>query len=646
MPTSSSTEAEEQKTENYAPNPQEQKVISKWQSRYKLAVAHKEAQRAKLLRLYGIYRGYRSESLYPYPVTYMPPVGIEIVQTFVSRLAPAKRKVRIVPGDPKDVKANDIFENWKLLMRYDFDKIKINQLLITWLTDVGTYGDGLVKFMWNAGSGDPSRYLVDLWNDLPAPESTDEYIPWRIERIIKKKSAIKRAEESRSVKIYKNLECVGGSRVEDWAYERYQLDTKKMSKIDKGADGILETNKTGTLGNDRHQDGADDVEIWECWDYEEDRLVVIMQGQVLTRDDENPYSGINGGNIYVKMSDIKVSQSYWSTGHIEPVESTILELSDHKSQRMYDIALNMSPVVKIKKDAGIKKSEIVFGPNRKWELKDPHNDVVIDRPPQIGAEAYKEEESLRNEIQRALAMGEYQQGQPMQANEPMGKVAMLIGQSNQRLALNAQNLAEAMTTMVTILIQMKQKFLDAGKFMRITGAENVDFVQFTQAEKDIKVDAIVDVDPVVPPDQQTRLNMLLMMLDRLVASGPDDKTPEAVDQFKLRKYVIWKMILEEMDKSQYSDQLIGKMPQPTVVAPTPLTPGLAGQQVDPPAPASPELVPARPQAGKPVPGPIPLMEAISPSPRPQAAQPAVPKGAGIMGALRGGLRKIGLLAKE
>ena len=193
---------------------------------------------------------------------------------------------------------------------------------------------------------------------------------------------------------------------------------------------------------------------------------------------------------------------------------------------------------------------------------------------------------------------------------------------------------------------MKQKFLDAGKFMRITGAENVDFVQFTQAEKAIKVDAIVDVDPVVPPDQQTRLNMLLMMLDRLVASGPDDKTPEAVDQFKLRKYVIWKMILEEMDKSQYSDQLIGKMPQPTVVAPTPLTPGLAGQQVDPPAPASPELVPARPQAGKPVPGPIPLMEAISPSPRPQAAQPAVPKGAGIMGALRGGLRKIGLLAKE
>ncbi|PIR57128.1 MAG: hypothetical protein COU72_02590, partial [Parcubacteria group bacterium CG10_big_fil_rev_8_21_14_0_10_41_35] len=363
------------------------------------------------------------------------------------RLATAKRKTRIIPRDKGDVESTSLL-SWDDLVNYDFDIIELAKKLPNWIESSVLYGNGIVKLAWKMKSrkksdgsfktlyDDPTMILCDLWDFLPAPETEDlqEGCPWLIHRIIKTKEKITKEEESRGENnIYKNLEFCESKVVEDWKKERYEINTKKMSQID----GDIKKADTGEqkvlpVKNDQEKQ----LELWECWDYEEDELVVIANGEVVVRDDENPYLDINDGHIFVDLPDMSLLWEFWATGHVEPVESTIMEIADLRNQRMDDVILMLDPVVKIRKDTGITKNDIIFSPGAVWELR-KMDDVVIERPPEISLMGLNEDKLLRDEISRTLALGEYLQGMPRSSSEPLGKVAMLLGQSNLRLSINA-----------------------------------------------------------------------------------------------------------------------------------------------------------------------------------------------------------------
>ena len=224
---------------------------------------------------------------------------------------------------------------------------------------------------------------------------------------------------------------------------------------------------------------------------------------------------------------------------------------------MDDVILMLDPVIKIRKDSGISKNDVIFAPGAKWELR-KMDDVVIERPPEISLMGINEEKNLRDEIERTLAISEYTSGMPKSAQEPMSKVAMLIGQSNLRLSSLAQNVAEALTQLANILIDMNREFISEDKLYRIVGDE-VSFKEFKTDDKEIKVDAIVEIEPVVPPDQATRLNQAMLLYDKFVAQDkPDPQNPDEVTQWKKRKRAIQEMILDEMDKSAYIAVLLGE----------------------------------------------------------------------------------------
>jgi hypothetical protein len=207
-----------------------------------------------------------------------------------------------------------------------------------------------------------------------------------------------------------------------------------------------------------------------------------------------------------------------------------------------------------------------------------------------------EEKALRDEIERTLAISEYVQGMPKSSDEPLGKVAMLIGQSNLRLSSFAQNLSETLTRLANMLIELNQEFIEEDKLYRVVGDE-VSFKEFTMADKEVKVDAVVTVDPVVPPDQQARLNQSLLLYDKFVAQDkPDPNNPDEVNQWKKKKRVIQEMILEEMGKEAYRVVILGEEKNETTQSKEPVV-----QPEEPPpiseAGAMPEaLPPAAPQA--------------------------------------------------
>ena len=554
-------------TVKYQPSEHDTELLTKWKARFKRAKEFREPYQAKWLRMYRLYRAYQHKQNYAYNTRLMPPIAFEIVKTVVSRLATAKRKTRVIPRDKTDIESTAL-GSWSDLVNYDFDIIELAKKLPNWIESSVLYGNGIVKLAWKMVNrkrsdgvvktiyDDPTMILCDLWDFLPAPETEDlqEGCPWLIHRINKAKEKISKEEENRGDnKIYKNLEFCEPKIVEDWKKERYEINTKKMSQID----GDIKKAQTGEqkvlpVKNDQEKQ----LELWECWDYEEDQLIVIANGEVVIRDDENPYLDVNNGHIFVDLPDMSLLWEFWATGHVEPVESTIMEIADLRNQRMDDVILMLDPVVKIRKDTGITKNDIIFSPGAVWELR-KMDDVVIERPPDISLMGVNEDRLLRDEISRTLALGEYLQGLPQSSSEPLGKVAMLLGQSNLRLSMNAQNISNALTTVANILIQLNREFIGEDKLYRIVGS-NVDFKEFRSEDKKVQVDAIVEVEPVIPPDKQARLNQILLLYDKLIAQDkPDPNSPEDVKHWLIRKRALQKMMLEELDLDQYVDILLG-----------------------------------------------------------------------------------------
>ena len=586
-------------TVRYQPSERDTELLTKWKARFKRAKEFREPYQAKWLRMYRLYRAYQHKQNYAYNTRLMPPIAFEIVKTVVSRLATAKRKTRVIPRDKTDIESTAL-GSWSDLVNYDFDIIELARKLPNWIESSVLYGNGIAKLAWKVINrkrsdgtvktiyDDPTMILCDLWDFLPAPETEDlqDGCPWLIHRIVKAKEKISKEEENRGDnKIYKNLEFCEPKIVEDWKKERYEINTKKMSQID----GDIRKAETGEqkvlpVKNDQEKQ----LELWECWDYEEDQLIVIANGEVVIRDDENPYLDVNNGHIFVDLPDMSLLWEFWATGHVEPVESTIMEIADLRNQRMDDVILMLDPVVKIRKDTGITKNDIIFSPGAVWELR-KMDDVVIERPPDISLMGVNEDRLLRDEISRTLALGEYLQGLPQSSSEPLGKVAMLLGQSNLRLSMNAQNISNALTTVANILIQLNREFIGEDKLYRIVG-NIVDFKEFKSEDKKIQVDAIVEVEPVIPPDKQARLNQILLLYDKLIAQDkPDQNNPADVKHWLIRKRALQKMILEELDLDQYVDILLGpelmQKQEETIITPS------NGEPVAPVAPSGDSLPP-------------------------------------------------------
>ena len=166
---------------------------------------------------------------------------------------------------------------------------------------------------------------------------------------------------------------------------------------------------------------------------------------------------------------------------------------------------------------------------------------------------------------------------------------MLLGQSNLRLSMNAQNISNALTTVANILIQLNREFIGEDKLYRIVG-NIVDFKEFKSEDKKVQVDAIVEVEPVIPPDKQARLNQILLLYDKLIAQDkPDPNNPADVKHWLIRKRALQKMILEELDLDQYVDILLGpelvQKQEETTTTPS------NGEPVAPVAPSNDALLP-------------------------------------------------------
>jgi len=572
-------EKEERSVEKYEASDEEKPIIDKWKKRFKRAKKFRDAYQAKWLRMYKLYRACLDRKDYPYYSKLMPPIAWKIVETLVSRLVAAKVVSRVIPREMADVDSPSV-EEWNDLIKYDFDIIKLRNKRRQWTKSAVMYGNGIGMTTWRYEPpleeggvpeyDDPDLTILDLWDVLPAPETIElhEDCPWLIRRLTNKTiKQLEREEKAREGvkakdekgkesdgRIYKNLQCVEDKKVDDWKKERYEINTKKMAQIVGGEEsgGEVEDEEVGEKGEEEKK-----VERWECWDFEEGKLIVIANKEIIIRDDDSPYQKINHGRIFINLPGIPLDWEFWAQSFLEPAESNIYEITDSRNQRLDTLALLSDPVTKIKKDSGITKSDIIFKPGAIWELRRT-DDAVVEKLPDPSYMTVEEERALREEIESTLALSEYLQGIPQSKQEAQGKVAMLLGEANLRLSDLTNNSAEALTQMVNNFIQLNNEFISKDKSYRITG-KDIDFKTFAMKDKEIKVDSIVEIEPVVPPDKETRINQILLLFEKLIDEDtPDANDPNQVNQWLRRKRTLQEMLLEEFGKEAYTDELLGE----------------------------------------------------------------------------------------
>ena len=534
-------------------------IVTKWKTRFKKAKDFRQPFQDKWLEMYYLYRGYREVTCYAYQTKLVPPIAFEVVETVKPRLASAQINISIIPRSKEDVKSKSL-NAWDDLIRYDLDEVEFDDQKIDWINSSLIFGNGVAQLTWKPNNGDseddgdPFLVIQDLWLFYPDPEATDLQKDSRYEFLLlyKTKERLKKEEEKRGKhKLYGNLENLKNKKItDDPRKDRYEINAKKMGQIVTASGD--EENRSST----EEKLTEEKLELLQVWDHEEDKLLVIGNQEELIRYEENPYLKINNGRVFYDLPDHSILWELWAIGHIEPIETTILEITDSRNQAMDDITFSLDPIRKVRKDAHITADDIVYEPGAIWELKRA-DDVVTERPPEISKQWIEKDNILRQEISTALAISEYAMGLPKSTQEPAEKINLLLMQTSIRFSLLLRQFEISTTRIVNSLIELNQEFLTKDKSYRLIGDE-VQFKEFKQADKKVKVDAIVEIKPKLEKTSTEEQRDVLELYKIFVAQDkPDPQNPKEVERWKIKKRAFQKMILEEYGKEQYIDLILG-----------------------------------------------------------------------------------------
>ena len=560
---------------------EDRKVVEMWTSRFSRAETFRRPFIDRNIRMYKLYRAYRSASNYAYGTSLMPPTGFEIIETVKPRLASAEIKINLYPTKQENENSASL-KQWDDLIEYDLQVMEFDDKKIEWINAQLMFGNGILQIMWDGDDdGDPYIEVVDNFLFYPDPQAMKRLknSRWEIKQAFKSKAVIERDEKKRGddplytvmeldeetggvvekplIKSKKWEKIEEGSETpDDPRRQRYEINTLKMGQIDdrKNKDqAIDQTTGSGSSTPDKMA-GDKVVEIWECWDHVEGKLVTIFNRKEPVRNDDNPYANVNGGQVFIDLPDITLNWEYYAMSHLEPVETTIHEIADSRNQAMDDIVFSLDPIRKVKKGQGYKDSDIVHKPGAIWYLQKA-DDVVIERGPEISRQWVEKDNLLRREVQTSLALSEYTQGIPKSAQEPASKVEILLMQTNIRFSLLVRQMEIAITELANSLIQMNREFLGDEKSFRILG-KKVRWGKFTKEDKNVEVDAFVDVVPKKEKTAEQEAKEVLEMYKLFVVDDkPEGGTPLEVAAWKKKKATLQKLIVEKMGYEEYADVL-------------------------------------------------------------------------------------------
>jgi hypothetical protein len=402
------------------------------------------------------------------------------IETIVPRMVAQKPIVEYKPREEMDNFSSEIHT---ALFKYWWDKDAAFEKVVSWIKNALIYGTGVAKIYWKTiekevtsyelgpdgkplidESGefitnketipyfdDPCLEVVNMYDFFLDPEAQNiQDAQWVIHRYYKSLDELEQAG------YYKNLK---------------RLKRYISSKIEKSPEET-ERKELAFGHSGEYDETVDNIEIWEMWD--KDGLTVMAAGEVVIREQENPFW--HGKKPFISLNDSIVPQEFYGKGEIEPVIKLQHALNTVQNQiidNRTQVLMNMWKIT----GENVDESELIYRPNGVIHLSNEYEKVEPIIPPDLTGNAQKDVSLIKSDIQQALGIYDYTKGAETGANKTATGIGLVQEAANARFKHKIQLLEEAIKEVGEMVLALYQQFITDEKVIRVVGKKGEEFIR-------------------------------------------------------------------------------------------------------------------------------------------------------------------------
>lgn len=450
-------------------------------------------------RSYNNWRGILDTSIYPWRSKLFIPWSFTVVETIIPKVfarEPKWRALSRTPDFPEDGPrtVND-------LLNYQWIHAGMRLKMYDYIKDSLMYSKGYAKIGWKFQTktntfmepvvgkndvitfkkvvrskiehDDPDIEIVDPMDIYVDPDATSlDNADYLIHRKSVNKDKLKENPN------YNNVD-----KLEDTNNPNQYED-----KLSRYKDSVPSEDK------DKHL-----VEILEYW--EEDRLIVLANRNVVLRDTPNPYN--HKKMPFVELDDYRDPHRYYGQSELSVIDPLQREINAIRNQRRDYDNLALNPVIRMVPGVLRNPNSAVMAPGSVWMVSDLNSMDVFEMP-QLQGSATEIEERTAQDIKMSVAIDEI--GIGLLPENPQRRSATEVVTAStaagKRFSMKIALLEEAVKKIGQQVFALDQQFLDKERIIQIVGERGEQqWVRFTP--EDIRGDYYIDMEAgsMLPKDE-------------------------------------------------------------------------------------------------------------------------------------------------
>lgn len=399
--------------------PDSSKVINKFQEAKREAESARAPREKKWLIWYELYKSYtkmrtdgKSNLFIPYTFSLVETVLPRITRTLFA----SRPYVGIVPRRPQFVDDAKIMEEY-----FDYlwcDRMKMPYNFHLWAKQCLMYGYSPAKVTWEKKSRKMKRKVPNYFMNVPLKPLLLGYVDQEEEQVLYN------APKFELIDIFDfwldpMATCIDDSRycIQRSYLTEDEIRLRAEEGLYKNINKLFEQEGTN-IGENRSrrlsgigidwgiQNTKGIYTVDEYW--EDNRLIVVGNDEVLLQDDENPFW--HGKKPYVELIDQPMPFEAYSTGEVEPVEFLQYELNTLRNQRMDNVNLTLNSMWLRRRNADIADSDLVSRPGGIIDVDSLDGDIRQVEFKHVTGESYREEQIIKSDIQNASGVFDHVRG--------------------------------------------------------------------------------------------------------------------------------------------------------------------------------------------------------------------------------------------
>lgn len=453
-------------------------------------------------RSYKNWRGELDSTIYPWRSKLFIPWSFTVVETIIPKVFAREPKWRPIARSPDF--PEDGPQTVGDLLTYQWIHMGMRLKMYDYIKDSLMYSKGYAKVLWKfktktttimepmVGKNDKISFKKVVKSDIEHDDPDIEIVD--------------------PMDIYVDPDATSAGYGGDATYiiHRKTVPLEKLKsnpnyngveKIKTGEYAEQYTDKLSRYGDsvptkDKHKDLVEILEYWE-----EDRLIVVANRQVVLRDSPNPFS--HKKIPFVELDDYRDPHKYYGQSELSVIDPLQREINAIRNQRRDYDNLALNPVIRMVPGVLRNPSSAVMAPGAVWMVTDLASQDIFQLP-QLQGSASEIEDRTSQDIKMSVAIDEIGIGLLPENPQRRSATEVVTAQTmaGKRFSMKIAMLEEAVKKIGFLVFALNQQFLDKERMIQIVGERGAtEWVKLSP--EDIRGEYFIDIEAgsMLPKDE-------------------------------------------------------------------------------------------------------------------------------------------------